>query len=471
MARPRRPNERPSYRAAPQIPPELTERFATVSAVIAKTMTVSDGARRLSIARPNFQSLVHKVQAAMLAAMTPQPTGPTPRSPTVVELERKVAALEKQNARLTEQLHTMDRLLGAAGEVIRGLRQPSGRSSTRSSRSSTRTSTAPDEDPEPALSTAMAMTEACRSSRLAAGALGVGASTLRRWRRHGRPGRRPSRQRAVPPGAAAEVRSLVRDLRGLAGAAALAKSVPAVSRRQAAALKQAELAALERERKAEAVRVEVTAPGAIRGFDAMHVDTTAGRRYVLAAGDASVPYRTSLAAVERYTGGAVAAALDRDFTEHGAPLVCRLDRAACHRTDEVLSVMQAHGVLVLHGPPRHPRYYGQLERQNREHRAWLASWPAIAPDALAAACEAMRNALNRLWRRPTLDWCPASAVWETRPALAVDRAALRDEVADRRARLVAHGTDDDLADRLAIEQALIARGLLKLDYTRRVLCG
>lgn len=28
-----------------------------------------------------------------------------------------------------------------------------------------------------------------------------------------------------------------------------------------------------------------------------------------------------------------------------------------------------YAVLVLHGPPHHPRFYGQLERQNREHRA------------------------------------------------------------------------------------------------------
>jgi hypothetical protein len=65
--------------------------------------------------------------------------------------------------------------------------------------------------------------------------------------------------------------------------------------------------------------------------------------------------------------------------------------------------MKDHGVLVLHGPPRHPRYNGQLERQNREHRAWLASSTPLAPDALAAAWRAMRKALSRLWHRPTLN--------------------------------------------------------------------
>src|SRR5262249_20196448 len=65
----------------------------------------------------------------------------------------------------------------------------------------------------------------------------------------------------------------------------------------------------------------------------------------------------------------------------GAPLVCRLDRARQHHTAAVLAALRRHGVLILHGPPHCPRYYGPLERQNREHRQWLAMQPA--PTSLA----------------------------------------------------------------------------------------
>ena len=48
-------------------------------------------------------------------------------------------------------------------------------------------------------------------------------------------------------------------------------------------------------------------------------------------------------------------------------LVVRMDRAKAHRAPRVTALLDAHKVLVLHGPPRYPRFYGQLERQNREH--------------------------------------------------------------------------------------------------------
>jgi transposase InsO family protein len=270
--------------------------------------------------------------------------------------------------------------------------------------------------------------------------------------------------------AATEVRRLVRDLRGLSGAASLARSVPAVSRRQAAALKCAELAALERERKASSGRVEVLAAGVIRGFDQLELRVLEGRRYLLVAADAAVPYRTSITLTERYDQRAVAGVLDDDFTIHGAPLVCRLDRASCHRAPEVVSVFRHHRVLPLHGPPRHPRYYGQLERQNREHRAWLTSHGLLRHHELADRQEPMRTALNDLWRRPTLKWRTASCAWEDRTSVTVDRDSLRDDVERRAAALRDADVVEDLADRLAIEHALAARGLLRVTNHRRVLC-
>ncbi len=142
-----------------------------------------------------------------------------------------------------------------------------------------------------------------------------------------------------------------------------------------------------------------------------------------------------------------------------------MDRARSHQVPEVRDIVRAYDVLVLHGPPRHPGYYGQLERQNREHRAWLDANGPVDPDELAAVSEQLRHRLNILWRRPTLGWRTAQDLWDQRPKLDVDRAALREEVREYAARLRrASATRDatcDLAERLAIEHALTTRGYLK----------
>lgn len=108
-----------------------------------------------------------------------------------------------------------------------------------------------------------------------------------------------------------------------------------------------------------------------------------------------------------YDHASVIAALTADFEKHGPPLVARLDRAACQRTPDVIALLGESEVLMLHGPPRHPQYYGQLERQNREHRAWLRQVGTLTHEELPRSAARMRTALNALWPRPTLDWCTA----------------------------------------------------------------
>lgn len=298
----------------------------------------------------------------------------------------------------------------------------------------------------------------------AARVLGVGVATLRRWLGRvllGAPlqRRRGGRRARIALAAEHAVRRLVHELGAMIGAASLAHSVAGVSRRTAALLKRDELTRVERERKDAATRVCVTRIGAIRGFDAMHL----GAQYGLIAADAAVPYRTSARLVDAYDAPCVADTLDEDFTIHGPPLVLRYDRARCHDAESVMAVLQHHRVLPLHGPPHHPQYYGQLERQNREHRDWLAHHQSRDLDR-------MRSALNGLWARPTLDWNTAAAAWARRVPLDDDRDQLHEEVHQRAARFRADGVQDDMAMRLAIERALIKRGYLTITPGRRVLC-
>ncbi len=191
--------------------------------------------------------------------------------------------------------------------------------------------------------------------------------------------------------------------------------------------------------------------------------------FALIAADWSVPFRTSIQYTRSYDAPSVAGALDRDFRIHGAPLVLREDRAKCHTAEPVASVLREHGVLVLQGPPHYPQYYGQLERQNAEHRAW---WHRRLPTSLPPQpqLDAMKTAFNERWLRPTLGWRNAAQCWSERPSLDEDRDALRDEVERRAARLRAANVSDDLAMRLAIEQALTKRGFLKITPGRLLLC-
>jgi hypothetical protein len=253
---------------------------------------------------------------------------------------------------------------------------------------------------------------------------------------------------------------LVQETHGLIGADALRHSVPGLTRRAAADIKNDTCRVMERERRQGAERVTIAAPGILRGFDAMAIRGR-GRGHALIAADGCVPFRTSWVVSPAYDGKAVTALLRRDFDAFGAPLVLRLDRATSHDVPAVHDLLQSSHVLALHGPSHYPRYYGQLERQNREHRQWLAA--SSEPLDL----DAMMAALNGRWRRCTLGWHTALELWNTRSRIDVDREALADDVNERaahlRRKLNAEPRPQDLAWRLAVKQALINRGLLRIE--------
>ena len=145
----------------------------------------------------------------------------------------------------------------------------------------------------------------------------------------------------------------------------------------------------------------------------------------------------------------------------GAPLVWRCDRARSHEVPEARAVLTRYKVLLLHGPAHYPRYYGQLERQNREHREWLAAAPGRVD------LDAMMAALNGRWRRSTLGWSTAQELWQRRSVIDVDRQALAQDVNDRatrlRRKLNASPSSQDLSWRIAVKQALVKRGLLRIE--------
>jgi transposase-like protein len=462
-----------NYTPSPPVPPAQVERLALVVEVLAGQTTVSEAARVLGMSRNHFQTILHRGLEGLLEGIGPKMGGRPAKPKELAKLEAQVMRLRRENEQLKDRVGTTDRLLEVASGLLHGRIKPTVRASRQKKTKGAPSENKPDE-PDAARSHALRgvreMTELGLSAAVAARVAGVHAATVRRWRareRRGEPLARRVCAKAMTLTAPIAQRAgeLVRRLHGLVGAEALRRSVAGISRRQAATLKAQTLSAMERERKRALTRVTVTASGVMRGLDGMHLRTRDGVVHALFLADAAVPYRTGVYTAKRYDAELVARALCSDIEQHGAPLVYRLDRASSHDAPPVHEILQAHEVLVLHGPPRCPRFYGQHERQNREHRAWQEDLALLALDEIEANLHDMLDALNKLWRRRSLGWNTAYEAWCARPELHVDRRALCEEVAERTFRIRRHfncrGKPADLANRLAIEQALVARGYLR----------
>lgn len=456
-----------SYLPEPQVPPEMMERLKVILLALTGQWTVMRAAQELGLSRNHFQTLMHRGLSGMIEALQPGQPGRPPQPAKEKELQERLARLEKENEKLRQRVETIDRLMGVASGILRGQVR------TRAPRTKRGKGTGePGHEPEdPDGREVRELVEGARQMRalglsapLAAALVGVAGSSLRRWEQRLRAGlaprgrRGPGRKSALEPEKKNELATLIRKLRGLCGAESLRRTMPGVSRRQAAAVKRGVLQEMERERIAACTRVTVTQPGVLRNLDQLYV----GAATALILSDGHVPYRTSGRVVPAYSADEVARTLEQDLEEHGAPLVLRMDRASCHRAPAVSELLRSRGVLVLHGPPRYPQYYGQHERQNRDHRVWLENGPAREPqDELLRE---MLAALNELWRRPSLGWRTPAQVWSARTPLVVDRLALREEVRERAAhlrdQLQEQSNREDLAERLAIEQALEHRGLM-----------
>jgi transposase InsO family protein len=457
------PKEPPStYTPTPEVPEDVALRLALILQVLSGAKTLSAAAREANLSRNHFQSLLNRSLGSMIEALNPKEPGRRPKPQAMSELEQRLKKFERENRRLKKRVEATDELIMVAGELLHGRRQPGQR--THRAR---KEGEADDAEPEPRqyiLDRVDRMRRLGQTLGRIAPLAGVDPSTLRRWRcTRCRRSERP--RRPVPPSLAARAEHLVRDLSGLIGAAALSRAVVGLSRRQAARIKHVTLTLIERERQQTLTRVSVGAAGLIRGLDALQLSIADAKCYALVCADAAIPYRTSISWGGHYDAALVARTLERDIERHGAPLILRADRARAHDSPLVRRILERHQVLMLHGPPRYPRFYGQLERQNREHRAWLAALIDPLGEPMQALLERMLHCLNTLWPRRSLGWKTATAVWNARFDIKVDRQAFKKEVQDRARRLERHiglrAKPADLVERLAIEQTLENMGYLQ----------
>ncbi len=454
------------YVKAPTPTENIRPLYEAVLKVLSGQLNVTEAAATVGLSRLRFQTRLHRGLAGLMEALEDQPRGRPSTPETEKTLRAELEQTRKENQQLRRQVASTARMMGVASEWMKKGLKGAPRETTRRPAEEAPSNDSEDDGPAGRLAAIDRMTAAGVTSVLAAAAVGVSGATARRWRGRRRAGEALSHQRGPAPRGPVSVeaettaRALLDDARGCLGAVALSKA-SGLSRRAAAAVRADVLTVREARRRADSTRVEVT-PGVIRGFDALF----AGKAPVLIAADGGLPYRTSVVPVARYDAPAIAQVLQKDFETYGAPLVLRCDRWKAHSVPEVLDVLRHHQVLLLQGPPRCPGYYGQLERQNREHRAWLNWARPQTPEALARECAQMLRALNEVVPRRALGWRTPAAAWKDCPKPLVQRQELAAEVEERRRKLeedeAIRGRHPGLAGRLTIEAALIHRGLLRL---------
>jgi len=447
-----------NYTTTPEVPEDLAPRLVLILQVLSGAKTLSEAAREANLSRKHFQSLLNRSLGSMVEVLKPHDPGRKPKPQVLSELEQRLRKLERENSRLKKRVEATDELIMVAGELLHGRREPGQR--TRRARKSGEPD---DAEPEPRaciLKRVDRMRELGQTLARVAPLAGVDVSTIRRWRC----ARCRRLRRAVPATLSTCAEARVRALNGLIGAAALSHAVSGLTRRQAARIKGATLTMIERERQQSLTRVSVAAAGLIRGLDAMHLSVEGAKCYALVCADAAIPFRTTITSNARYDAALVARTLASDIDRHGAPLILRADRAKAHDAPLVRKILEEHQVLMLHGPPRYPRFYGQLERQNREHRAWLAALINPLGHSMQALLEQMVHCLNTLWPRRSLGWKTPADAWQARTNLDIDRPAFKKEVQDRARHLERHidlrAKPADLVERLAIEQTLEYLGYL-----------
>jgi hypothetical protein len=89
-------------------------------AVMAGTLTVSEGARRLGLSRNHFQSLLHRALGSVIEELGPKAGGRPPTPARERQLEVETGKLRLENERLQRRVETAERILGLASGMLRG---------------------------------------------------------------------------------------------------------------------------------------------------------------------------------------------------------------------------------------------------------------------------------------------------------------------------------------------------------------
>jgi hypothetical protein len=109
-----------TYIPMPGVPPEVAGRYQTMLAVLCGELTVSEAARKLSLSRNHFQSLMHRALGSLIQELGTHRSGRPARSPEEKRLREEAEQLRQENERLRQRAETTDRILEVASGLLQG---------------------------------------------------------------------------------------------------------------------------------------------------------------------------------------------------------------------------------------------------------------------------------------------------------------------------------------------------------------
>lgn len=203
--------------------------------------------------------------------------------------------------------------------------------------------------------------------------------------------------------------------------------------------------------------------------------------WILAVKDLASRCQLAWLPVEAADADTVKATYAELFEEHGPPLVLKSDNGGPFRDEGTKQLLAEYDVIPLFNPRRRPAYNGGVERANgqlagyQEAVADFNGRPGLPTCADAEEARQLANDLSHPtgWKGPT-----AAQHWEQRPSItSAERASFLATVTDQRtsARAALHLPADTplghypaaAVDRRAVRDALVAKGLLKIEPRRR----
>ena len=109
-----------TYTPMPAVPPEVAVRYQTMLAVLSGELTVSEAARRLSLSRNHFQSLMHRALGSLIQGLGAHRSGRPSRPEEEKRLREEAEQLRQENERLRQRAETTDRILEVASGLLQG---------------------------------------------------------------------------------------------------------------------------------------------------------------------------------------------------------------------------------------------------------------------------------------------------------------------------------------------------------------
>ncbi len=203
--------------------------------------------------------------------------------------------------------------------------------------------------------------------------------------------------------------------------------------------------------------------------------------WILAVKDLASRCQLAWLPVEEATARTVQAIYVRLFEEHGRPLVLKSDNGGPFRDEGTKQLLAEYDVIGLFNPRRRPAYNGGVERANGQLAGYQEAVAANHGQAglpTYADAEEARQLANELSRPEGWKGPSAAQLWEQRPSItSAERASFLATVTEQRtiARAALHLPPETplghypaaAVDRRAVREALVAKGLLKIEPRRR----